>query len=69
MEIARRTATAIMNRIATKEIGGRSRSPNLIASQVELQMRQSATNATIAANFARSSGIAYQRIRSRALQL
>ena len=35
--------TAMMKRIATNEIGGRSRRPNLIASQVELQMRQSAT--------------------------
>src|SRR5437763_5536132 len=57
MEMARRTVTAMMNRIATKEIGGRSRRPSLIASHVELQIRQSATNAATAANFARFSGI------------
>ena len=33
---------AIRKRIATKEIGGRSRNPILIASQVELQTTQSA---------------------------
>ena len=40
-EIARRTATAIANRMATNEIGGRSRNPTLIASQVELQITHS----------------------------
>src|SRR3954452_14425858 len=69
MEIASRTATAMMNRIAANETGGRSRRPNLMASQVELQMRQSVTNAAIAAILGRCSGIDQQRITSHALQL
>src|SRR2546423_15564715 len=36
---------AIRKRIATKEIGGRSRSPTLIASQVELQTMQRGSHA------------------------
>src|SRR2546421_1744444 len=68
-EIASKTITAMIKRIATNEIGGRSRSPSLIASQVELQIRQSATNAAMAASLARCSCIAYQRIGSTALQL
>jgi hypothetical protein len=36
---------AIRNRIATNEIGGKSRSPTLIASQVELQTMQSVSQA------------------------
>ena len=68
-EIARRTTTAMMKRSATNEIGGRSRSPNLIASQVELQIMQSATKAAIAASLVLRSGIDYQAIRSRAAQL
>src|SRR5436309_314895 len=69
IEMASRTMTAMTNRMATKDIGGRSRNPNLMASQVELQMRQSATNAAMAASLARCSGIAYHRIRSSPLQL
>ena len=65
----RRTTTAMIKRSATNEIGGRSRSPNLIASQVELQIMQSATKAAIAAILVRCSGIDYQAIRSRAAQL
>jgi hypothetical protein len=59
----------MIKRSATNEIGGRSRSPNLIASQVELQIMQSATNAAIAASLVRRSGIDYQAIRSQPLQL
>jgi hypothetical protein len=36
---------AITKRIATKEIGGKSRKPTLIASQVELQTMQSVSHA------------------------
>jgi hypothetical protein len=37
---------AMRKRIATNEIGGRSRKPILIASQVELHTTQSVTHAT-----------------------
>jgi phosphoribosylformylglycinamidine synthase subunit PurS len=59
---------AITNRIATKEIGGKSRRPTLIASQVELQTTQSTANAATIGNF-RGLGIAYHRISDTRLQL
>src|SRR5437763_13410651 len=46
METAKSTIIAIRKRIATKEIGGRSRNPILMASQVELQTMQSVSHAT-----------------------
>ena len=44
-ETAIRTAIAMTKRIAAKEIGGKSRSPTLIASHVELQIMQRAAKA------------------------
>src|SRR5207247_8391292 len=46
IETAMSTMMAIRKRIATNEIGGKSRSPILIASHVELQTIQSVTHAT-----------------------
>jgi hypothetical protein len=46
IETATSTAIAIKKRIATNEIGGKSRKPILIASQVELQTAQSVNHAT-----------------------
>src|SRR5215471_826301 len=45
IETATSTIIAMRKRIATNEIGGRSRNPILIASQVELQTRQSVSHA------------------------
>src|SRR5215471_18376116 len=45
-ERASSTPIAIKNRIATNEIGGRSRNPILIASHVELQTTQSVSHAS-----------------------
>src|SRR5471032_1741590 len=45
MQIATRTPAAMMKRSATNEIGGKSASPILIASQVEPQTRQSVSHA------------------------
>lgn len=46
MDTANSTAIAMRKRIATNEIGGRSRNPILIASQVELHTTESVTHAT-----------------------
>src|SRR5439155_8277281 len=46
METANSTPIAIKNRIATNEIGGKSRNPILITSHVELQTTQSVSHAT-----------------------
>jgi hypothetical protein len=45
METATNAIIAIRNRIPTYEIGGKSRKPTLIASQVELQTMQSVSHA------------------------
>jgi hypothetical protein len=45
METATNAIIAIRNRIPTYEIGGKSRRPTLIASQVELQTMQSVNHA------------------------
>ena len=50
-DTATSTTTAITNRIATNEIGGKSRNPTLIASQVELQITHSAANAATTGSF------------------
>src|SRR5439155_4675593 len=46
IETATSTMMAIRKRIATNEIGGKSRSPILMASHVELQTIQSVSQAT-----------------------
>src|SRR5206468_996051 len=46
IETATSTVMAIRKRIATNEIGGKSRSPILMASHVELQTTQSVSQAT-----------------------
>jgi hypothetical protein len=46
IETAISTVIAIRKRIATNEIGGKSRKPTLMASQVELQTTQSVNHAT-----------------------
>jgi hypothetical protein len=45
METTINAVKAMRKRIPTYEIGGKSRSPTLIASQVELQIRQSVSHA------------------------
>src|ERR1051325_1278291 len=69
METATSTAIAITKRMATNEIGGKSRSPILIASHVELHTMQSTRYAVASANFVDCFGIAYQRIADSSLQI